>query len=128
MAAAFHAGAVLYAKNLALVKDFYETVLSLNVEHADNDYVVLASPAFQLVILKVPEHIASSIKIESPPKPRTETPVKLVFEIPSISAARSIAHLHGGELFPPDREWNFQGYRVCDGRDPEGNVVQFRQR
>ncbi len=128
MASSFHAGAVLYAKNLALVKAFYEAVLNLVVEHAENDYVVLASSAFQLVILKVPEHIASSIEIESPPKRRTETPIKLVFEIPSISATRAIAQLHGGELLPPEREWNFQGYRVCDGRDPEGNVVQFRQR
>ena len=124
----FHAGAVLYAKNLALVKEFYEAVLGLNLEHAENDYVVLASPAFQLVILKVPGQIASSIEIESPPRRRTETPIKLVFEIPSISAARAIAQLHGGELLPPEREWNFQGYRVCDGQDPEGNVVQFRQR
>ena len=128
MAAAFHAGAVLYAKNLELVKEFYQAVLSLNVEHAENDHVVLTSPAFQLVILKAPERIASSIEIESPPRRRIETPIKLVFEIPSISAARAIAHLHGGELFPPAQEWNFQGYRVCDGQDPEGNVVQFRQR
>ena len=128
MTTTFHAGAVLYAKNLAPVKPFYEAVLSLNVEHADNDYVVLASPAFQLVILKVPEHIASSIEIESPPRRRTEAPIKLVFEIPSISTARAIAQLHGGELLPAEREWNFQGYRVCDGQDPEGNIVQFRQR
>ncbi|MGB0059863.1 hypothetical protein [Candidatus Binatus sp.] len=53
--------------------------------------------------------------------------VKLVFEVPSISAARAIAPLHGGELFSPNQEWNFQGYRVCDGQDPEGKVVQFRQ-
>ncbi len=128
MATIFHAGAVLYAKNLALVKAFYEAVLSLNVERAENDYLVLASPAFQLVILKVPEHIASTIEIESPPRRRIETPIKLVFEIASISAARAIARLHGGELFPSEREWSFQGYRVCDGQDPEGNVVQFRQR
>jgi predicted enzyme related to lactoylglutathione lyase len=128
MASTFQAGAVLYAKNLALVKEFYEAVLSLNVEHAENDHVVLASTAFQLVILKVREHIASSIEIESPPRHRTEASIKLVFEVPSISAARAMTHLHGGELFPPEREWNFQGYRVCDGIDPEGNVFQFRQR
>jgi hypothetical protein len=23
--------------------------------------------------------------------------------------------------------WEFQGSRVCDGQDPEGNVVQFRE-
>lgn len=128
MASTFQAGAVLYAKNLALVKEFYQAVLSLNIEHVEDDHVVLASTAFQLVILKVPEHIASSIEIESPPRRRTEAPIKLVFEVPSISEARAMAHLHGGEVFPPEREWNFQGYRVCDGMDPEGNVVQFRQR
>lgn len=90
MGTAFHAGAVLMQR----------TSHSLNVEHAENDHVVLASPAFQLVILKVPEHVAPSLEIESPPRRRTETPIKLVFEVPSISAARAIAHLHGGELFP----------------------------
>jgi predicted enzyme related to lactoylglutathione lyase len=127
MATAFHVGAVLYAKNLALVQAFYQAVLSLEVESAEKDYVVLASPTFQLVILEVPEHIASSIEIETPPRRRTETPIKLVFEVKSISTARAVARLHGGELLPPEREWNFHSYRVCDGHDPEGNVVQFRQ-
>jgi predicted enzyme related to lactoylglutathione lyase len=127
MATKFHAGAVLYAKNLALVQAFYQAVLDLSLEHAESDHVVLASRAFQLVILKIPDRIASTIEIETPPKRRTETPIKLVFEVGSISATREIAHLHGGELLPPDREWNFQGHRVCDGIDPEGNVLQFRQ-
>jgi predicted enzyme related to lactoylglutathione lyase len=127
MAIKFHAGAVLYAKNLALVQAFYQFVIGLDVEHAEKDYVVLASPTFQLVVLTIPEHIASSIEVESPPRRRTETPIKLVFEVASISTARAVARLHGGELFPPEREWNFHGYRVCDGQDPEGNVVQFRQ-
>lgn len=108
MAATSQAGAVLYAKDLALVKEFYRAVLSLNVEHAENDYVVLASTAFQVVILGVPEHIASSIKIESPPQRRTEAPIKLVFEVPSVSAAREIAPLHGGELNSPEQDQYFR--------------------
>ena len=127
MATTFHVGAVLYVKNLALVQAFYQAVLSLEVESAEKDHVVLASPTFQLVVLSVPEPIASSIEIESPARRRTETPIKLVFEVASIPNARAIARLHGGELLPPEREWNFHGYRVCDGQDPEGNVVQFRQ-
>lgn len=127
MAPTFHAGAVLYAKNLALVQAFYQAVLSLDVESAEKDHVVLASATFQLVVLSVPQHLASSIEIESPPRRRTETPVKLVFEVTSISTTRAVARLHGGELLPPEREWIFHGYRVCDGQDPEGNVVQFRQ-
>ncbi|MGB6555400.1 MAG: VOC family protein [Candidatus Binataceae bacterium] len=127
MATTFHAGAVVYAKNLTLVQAFYQAVLSLEVRSAEKDHVVLASPTFQLVVLQVPEHIGSSIKIENPPRRRTETPIKLVFEVTSISTTRAVARLYGGELLPPEREWNFQGYRVCDGQDPEGNVVQFRQ-
>lgn len=127
MATPFHVGAVVYAKNLALVQAFYQAVLNLEIESAEKDHVVLASPRFQLVILAVPEQIAASIEIESPPRRRTETPIKLVFEVKSISTAREVARLHGGELLAPEREWNFQGYRVCDGHDPEGNVVQFRQ-
>lgn len=127
MAATFHAGAVLYAKNLALVQAFYQAVLSLEIEHAEKNHVVLVSPTFQLVVLKIPEPIASSIEIESPPRRRTETPIKLVFEVTSIAQARAVARLHNGELLPPEHEWNFHGYRVCDGQDPEGNVVQFRQ-
>jgi len=46
MVATFRAGAVLYAKNLALVQAFYQVVLTLEVEHAETDHVVLASTAF----------------------------------------------------------------------------------
>jgi hypothetical protein len=34
----------------------------------------------------------------------------------------------GGQVDPAEREWNDQGCLVCDGHDPEGNVVQFRQK
>jgi hypothetical protein len=26
-----------------------------------------------------------------------------------------------------EREWEFEGAKVCDGHDPEGNVFQIRQ-
>ena len=28
---------------------------------------------------------------------------------------------------PVDREWSFNGVAVCDGLDPVGNVIQFRE-
>jgi catechol 2,3-dioxygenase-like lactoylglutathione lyase family enzyme len=120
--------AVLYAKNLATVQAFYQGVLTLEVEHTQRDHVILASRALQLVIFKVPEPIASTIEIADPPRRRSETPIKLVFEVANIAASRESARSLGGELYPAEREWTYQGYRVCDGQDPEGNVVQFRQR
>jgi predicted enzyme related to lactoylglutathione lyase len=121
-------GAVVYAKDLGRVSAFYAGVLGFRVAHSEGGYVVLESPAFQLVIVAIPEHIAETIDLAEPPVPRTDTPIKLVFPVASIEAARAAAASRGGELNPPEREWQFHGFRVCDGRDPEGNVVQFRER
>ena len=120
-------GAVLYAKNVALVRAFYQDVLGLEVIDVKSDHVVLETSTFQLVILEIPEALASSVKVENPPKRRTDTPIKLVFPISSIAKARAAAILCGGEFNSPEREWKFQGSRVCDGQDPEGNVVQVRE-
>jgi predicted enzyme related to lactoylglutathione lyase len=119
-------GAVLYAKDVELVRAFYQDVLGLEAVDVKSDHVVLETPAFQLVILKIPKALASSVNVENPPRRRTDTPIKLVFPIPSISEARVRAISRGGEFNPPEREWDFQGCRVCDGLDPEGNVVQVR--
>jgi hypothetical protein len=29
---------------------------------------------------------------------------------------------------PTGMEWSYKGRRVCDGLDPEGNVIQVRER
>jgi hypothetical protein len=39
-----------------------------------------------------------------------------------------LAAARGGRVLPVDREWEFAAHRVCDGVDPEGNVVQLRSR
>lgn len=123
-----NAGAVIYAKDLTRVSAFYAGALGFHVTHSEPDYVVLESPAFQLVIVAIPAHIAESIDVAEPPVRRSDTPIKLVFPVASIEAARATAASCGGQLSPPECEWQFQGFRVCDGHDPEGNVVQFRER
>lgn len=120
--------AVLFAKNVLYMQRFYQNVLKLNVEDAQNDYAILASPALRLIIHAIPGHLKSSVNMESPPRLRQESAVKLVFEVNNIAEIRSIAQVHGGEVFSSEREWIFQKRRVCDGHDPEGNVVQFQQR
>jgi predicted enzyme related to lactoylglutathione lyase len=121
------AGAVIYAKDLPRVSAFYAEVVGLEVTHAEQDHVELESESFQLVVHAIPPGIAASIEIADPPIRREDTAVKLVFPVPSISRSRTLAADHGGEVDPPEREWRFQGYRVCDGHDPEGNVIQFRE-
>ena len=125
MATEFRAGAVLYSRDPTLLQAFYQEVLGLDVEHSELDHVVLASSAFQLVIVRAtpataPERDRVAVR-------REDAAIKLAFGVPSIAAARALAPARGGEFLPPDREWDFQGDRVCDGQDPEGNVIQLRQ-
>jgi predicted enzyme related to lactoylglutathione lyase len=123
----FQAGAVLYAKDPMRVAAFYEHVANMRVCHSDNEHVELQSGSFQLVVLQIPEQIAKTIRIDSPPERRENTPIKLVLFVQNIAQARTAAVNFGGALNGPEREWEFQGATVCDGYDPEGNVFQLRQ-
>jgi predicted enzyme related to lactoylglutathione lyase len=119
---------VLYAKDLARMQAFYQGVCRLEIEHLEPDHVVLGSSTSQLVLVQVPASIASTIHIADPPIRRTQTAVKLVFDVESIATARGAVLQLGGEMDPTESEWIFQACRVCDGHDPEGNVVQFQDR
>jgi predicted enzyme related to lactoylglutathione lyase len=121
------AGAVLYAKDVERLVAFYSRVASLTLRHSEEDHAVVDSPAFQLVILQIPRDIAQSITIAQPPVRRERTPIKLVFFVENIEQARSAAAALGGGLNAADREWDYQGHKVCDGFDPEGNVFQLRE-
>ena len=55
-----------------------------------------------------------------------ERPIKLVLPTGSLALSRARAAALGGAMNGEDREWPWQGDRVCDGHDPEGNVFQLR--
>jgi predicted enzyme related to lactoylglutathione lyase len=60
-------------------------------------------------------------------RPGLDTPLKLVFSVVDIAQARERAAELGGAVSPVAREWEFEGARLCDGHDPEGNIFQLRQ-
>lgn len=122
----FTAGAVVYAKDIERVGLFYSQVAGLPIVQRNPEFLVLQSSAFQLVIVAMPREIAAQITIQTPPVKREDTAIKLCFSVPSIQAARAEAAKCGGELNGAGREWEFQGSRVCDGHDPEGNIIQVR--
>lgn len=120
-------GAVLFAKDLPKIAKFYEELLHMSVVVAERDHIVLESAEFQLVGHAIPKQIAESISITSPPELRTDVPTKLFFPVASLAEARAKAPSLGGALYPTNKEWGARGFRACDGYDPEGNVVQFRE-
>ena len=123
----FLGGAVLYAKNISSVAAFYAGVAGLRVVASEPGHIVLESAGFQLTIVATPPRIAASIHIASPPQRRENAALKLVLPVASLVTARAAALTLGGELNSADRERKFQNSRVCDGQDPEGNVIQFRE-
>jgi predicted enzyme related to lactoylglutathione lyase len=122
----FTAGAVVYARDVVRVSRFYAALAGLSVTREDAGFVVLESPAFQLTVVAVPPAIAQRITIASPPVRRQDTALKLCFAVTAIEAARATAQQFGGTIDGPAQEWTLQDWRVCDGHDPEGNVIQVR--
>ena len=120
-------GAVLFAKDPQRVARFYEVLAGMTITHAGKDIIVLESPGHQLMVHPIPPKIARSIKITIPPQRRTQAAVKLVFAVGSIAETRARASDLGGALNPPERMFEARGFRACDGHDPEGNVIQFRE-
>lgn len=121
-------GAVVYVKDLDRAVEFYSRVAGLPVAHRGERFALLRSGPVELTLHRIPEHIAAAIHIDSPPQRREDTAVKLVFAVPRIDVARADAAVLGGTVDPVGHEWRFDGVTVCDGHDPEGNVIQLRQR
>ena len=119
--------AVVFAADLAKMTDFYRGVLGLTVTHAESDHVVLTSDAAVLTLVQIPSEITATFEIADPPERRDEQAIKLSFPVASLSAARDAASTFGGIIDASDREWRYGSAVVCDGHDPEGNVLQVRQ-
>ena len=120
-------GAVLYAKDLARLVEFYSSVAGIEPQSVEKRFAVLGAGPSQVVIVRIPEHIAATIDIATPPEPREGTPLKLVFGVEDIAHARNRAAELGGAMNAAEREWEFEGAKVCDGYDPEGNVIEVQQ-
>jgi GrpB-like predicted nucleotidyltransferase (UPF0157 family)/predicted enzyme related to lactoylglutathione lyase len=119
------AGLFIYAKDVERLARFYELILGASRLHESSDMIVVQSPDIQLVVHRMPPHIASSVTIQSPPGPRHDTALKFFFTVPGIAATRSAAADLGGEVF--NEQWQGPGFVVCNARDPEGNIFQVRQ-
>ena len=120
-------GAVLFAKDLPRVAAFYRDLVGMTQTVTENRLIVLESDTYQLVIHGIPKNIANRIDITTPPLRRVDMPTKLVFPVTSLAAARTAAGALGGEVDAVSAQFSARSFIACDGFDPEGNVVQFRE-
>jgi predicted enzyme related to lactoylglutathione lyase len=120
-------GAVIFVRDLRKVVDFYAEVIGLRRARDADDYALLERGSYQLVVHKFPDHVAGAAFASSELIVREDCALKLVFFVDSLAEAREAAIRLGGLLQGSERVWAFDGTLVCDGCDPEGNVIQLRQ-
>jgi hypothetical protein len=99
----------------------------MSIAYSGDDRVVLDSDHFQLVIHATSQTIAGSIEVSDPPKIRENASIKICIPVASIADARETARTLAGMLGAKANEWEADGFRACDGYDPEGNVIQVRE-
>ncbi len=122
------AGLVVFAKNKKRVSAFYQETLRLNIKESEPSHDLLAGRGYEIVVHAIPRRYAAGTKVTKPPVPREDTPLKPTFVVGSLKAVRQAAEATGGYLRPDAEAWHFRGCTVLDGWDPEGNIIQFKER
>jgi predicted enzyme related to lactoylglutathione lyase len=121
-------GVVVFAKNKRRVSAFYRETLALLAEESEPSHDLLRGSGYEVVVHAIPRKYGSGIRIARPAVPREDMPFKPTFVVADLEAVRAAAVKTGGYLKPAEGAWHFRGCTVLDGWDPEGNVVQFKQR
>ena len=99
------ASAVIYVKRIAPMREFYTQCLGFETAISSEGYCILESDSLRLSLVAVPDAIAATIPIETPPRRRANVPIKLAFDVPVIDDVRTIAASLGGRVDPQTTEW-----------------------
>ena len=117
---------ILFVKDFDRMVGFYRDVIGLAPQgDAADGWQDFDAGGCAFALHAIPEPIARDIVIEDPPKPREDVPAKVVFhaEDPgAVAAELREAGVQMGEVRV------FEDLAMCDGTDPEGNVIQFSNR
>jgi hypothetical protein len=86
------AAAVLYVGTLETMRAFYEQGFGLAVADLTQDYAVLVSSDWELMLVRS----AEAVPVKTPAPRRENTPIKLAFDVTSIDALRPVIAGLGG--------------------------------
>lgn len=117
-------GAMLYVKDLEPMKRFYGEVLGMQPTPQESTDVCATfdDGEIRFMLHAIPAAIAEKIEIASPPQPRENHPVKLIFAVSDVEGARQRLESLGVQTLR--RPWQKPG-EACDALDPEGNIFQL---
>jgi predicted enzyme related to lactoylglutathione lyase len=114
--------AVLFAKDLSRVANFYSAALGMTRGTSDESHTRLERSGFELIIHQIPQRIADTIEIEQPPVRRVGGSVRLDYPVENIDNSRAAAKSLGGDIDELPPAWADRGTNFYLGHDPEGNV------
>lgn len=116
--------AILYVKDLERMKRFYGEMLGSapTNHHWTDTWATFETGAARFSLHAIPAEIAKNIEIGSPPAPREEEPLKLIFEVKDVESERARLESLGIQMLR--RPWQKPG-EACDAVDPEGNIFQI---
>jgi catechol 2,3-dioxygenase-like lactoylglutathione lyase family enzyme len=113
--------ALIFVKDLERMTAFYRDGLGLRLltETSSEGWVEFEAGGALIALHAIPTEISQKIDIADPPRARSQTPIKLVFETDDLEAACAQL-VSQGALMSTLRSWG-----AYDGIDPEGNVFQI---
>ena len=112
--------AVIWVSNLERSIAFYEALLSGVRENVAENYAGVRAGANEVLLHLLPEEYRAE------PSYGENNPIKPVFTIANIDAARGAIASHAGSL--RDDSQTYGEWTYVDGADPDGHVIQVRQR
>ena len=116
--------AMLYVKDLARMREFYESVLQtppINTEWSEM-WALFDVGGTRFAVHAIPTKSAEGIELTSPPAKRDRSPVKLIFGVENVIAER--ARLEAMGVTTLQQSWQ-EAAESCDCVDPEGNIFQI---
>ncbi len=119
---------VVFVSDVARVAAFYRALADMVEVQAGDGHVVLEVAGLELVIHSLSNEPSPVREPDGRPHVREDSYLKLCLPVESIAGARAAAARFGGSIRAPEFEWEGRGFRACDGHDPEGNVIQVRER
>jgi predicted enzyme related to lactoylglutathione lyase len=115
---------VIFSVDVRRLTVFYERVLEAAAVTESSGDVRLITARDEILVHSIPNKVATTISIRTPPAPRDAAALKPVFEVRSLSSALQRVEENGGLV--TNRTFTFEGLTRHDILDPDGNVIQLR--
>jgi predicted enzyme related to lactoylglutathione lyase len=113
--------AMVYVKDLPRMRAFYSDMLGVKPSNDTwtDTWAEFDAGGVSFALHAIPAEIASQIEITTPPRPRGQSPVKLIFDVDDVEAERARLESLGATMV--QRPWG-----AWEGIDPEGNIFALR--